>query len=505
MMLFGRHTLPLLVLAMVTTSSRIAAEERAQEIIFDLTGNEYIYVGGSSSAIDPKTNECHTVNEAISQPLHPACLPDPFNTLCAINAGKIKEHWKQNFEKSKSLITKFDKVFESVKAQLETELGRPGDHLNDQQFLKNWNTELDRRINTAVIADNEAEVKDHVKKAAAIYSQMLRESKLPTHITDTLIHYIEACSANPVLRLIDNVEGTQFDSATQLNAFMPGAGWKLNYDEPKENKQLVIDPASSTACSVILYGRAWNDCAEGSASCYQTLFHEFAHLMNTCSIRNMVLTGENYFNWFEKNVTLPKIPVTNKVLQHTYEVLKKRTECLEELSHPHEGLEDDGSPIQNDSGFDAARCTGEKQKAYPSQWSESESDFWGASALATYLRSMPEPERRKIFAESVAQWCEGVQAHERVPPSKYLAYVTSKLTPKPPEPTSVTQPKTASKSRIPPWNDSHQDWSVRVNRNILRNADLRDTLGCVVSSKRSILTDIPVSCSPKGFQYRLFP
>jgi hypothetical protein len=129
-------------------------------------------------------------------------------------------------------------------------------------------------------------------------------------------------------------------------------------------------------------------------------------------------------------------------------------------------------------------------KRYPSQWEEAEADFWGATALGLWLETEKNLMLRKKKANDlVARLCLE-KGHElgRDPEEE------SRRSRKAPDP-SKCEEMPASGYELPDLKTSeeepHQHQRVRLNRNYLRNSDLRRALGCPITD-----ADVAVECSP---------
>jgi hypothetical protein len=503
--------------------------------IADFVSNEWIYVGGVSSAIQTDKPDCGPPAKGLADPLLPACIPDPFDALCAINAEKVKARWKSVRDRTSILTQAIEKAFEANRGAVDRAIGRLEDHKGHPEFLAKWKAELDSRIRQSLAKSISSgglgadSVIRNVAKAREYFETMLSESRLPPALLKSLVHHIRQCTEKPELNVM-NLQSKEYAvDVERYNMSSPSYRWYLQFGLLKDHS-LDLSPTGS-GCSVQLTGEAWMDCMDGSDSCYQVLFHEFSHYMNSCVLRTMLLvekTGTS--TWMRKYSA--GIQETENLLGRSYSLLKERSECLREISDPKEALFDalEKKPEGEWATLQPERCADTSDSRYPAmqylaQWNEAEADFWGASAQAVHLRSLTPEQRRKSFGESIAMWCSHARRDHDNYENKYSRFMLdSSVDFQPPisrqnlESTrgdgvgagglTKTEGGLAPHSRYDkpkPWFDPHQDWKVRVNRNILRNSDLREVLGCAGSTNRSAFTAIPVTCSPMGIVRRLIP
>lgn len=230
------------------------------------------------------------------------------------------------------------------------------------------------------------------------------------------------------------------------------------YGQEARNAKIQSEIPSMDKCTLELSAKTWRECAAASPICYQMLFHELGHLMDPCSY-----------------LPFPAVHGLGSALLESTECLSGLAELQLALpnacgrSHaPYDG-------IPQHCGFGAA-------STHPSQWKEASSDFWGASALATYLtRKFPDSrERARAFARVSAQWCLEASLSPPVKPEASGGSCESQI-----------REDYRANAQAP--HSEYLEFKARFDRNALRNADLRKALGCRLSE------EVPTACSPLGY------
>jgi hypothetical protein len=348
-----------------------------------------------------------------------ACDPDPFGSLCASYGPRAKVRWKATREESKRMVQRLSEVFNRLKPLVDKKVGKLGGrdvHGEGEELFHRWKSEMDGRIEkeltggTAKDRETTREVKFHVMRAFGIFKTALDESQLPAPVVSSIAEYIQGCVREPLLVFSSGGDEGSDGIETLLGMYSVGApiyGWKVDFATTGMDQRVAIRSRDSQSCSLRLTGQGWIDCARGSPSCYQTLFHEFSHYMNACAFLDMYLSGKSAFS-------NPSPPVQRSLdsLKGSYDLLRGRSECLKEIAAPSVPkdalMQFMGAQPQGDwATLQPERCRDGTQRGlpaprFPSQWNEAEADFWGATAYAVYLRQLPLAERQAVFGESVA-------------------------------------------------------------------------------------------------------
>ncbi|MGZ3697184.1 MAG: hypothetical protein ACXWPM_06020 [Bdellovibrionota bacterium] len=288
-----------------------------------------------------------------------------------------------------------------------------------------------------------------------------------------------------VLKSYSNVIDRTFSSADAgfLNRILTECFLDFDFDESGEGSGLNAEsrpPGSlgyqrdiwiqEKSCGVRLTPEAWRACANKDPLCFFSLFHEAGHYLNSCNFTVATHAPGSYFGpvipWQRvvknpSNAFASDFQVDKAYLGYLGEGLFRRTECLKDISDPKMGNQKSSElsslhpgkkmpPFPPDTWI--SRCNVNSTEL--AQWDEAEADFWGATALADYMKQIPAKLVTPTFISAMLSQCLNAGP---------------------------------SKSRE---NDPHQEWSRRFNRNFLRNYDLRSVIGCHADFETAAL------CSP---------
>ncbi len=225
-------------------------------------------------------------------------------------------------------------------------------------------------------------------------------------------------------------------------------------------------------------------CIKGESFCRSILFHEFGHFLHACDY-------------------LVDISTTNKKIEAFQTDLMEATECLTVTSNPRRGPETQCFPM--DLGKLSTlenRCRSDN---LPTQWQEAEADAWGATALSDYFKSqIPNlRERNDQTLKALEMSCLFKFSSQVSPPSKLSRaihhYVLPPLCRQGSFMVGLAAGVLDSALTEKAW-DPHQKWAFRMNRNFLRNTDLREALGCSPDNPA-----IGATCAPGNATYLLLP
>ena len=155
-------------------------------------------------------------------------------------------------------------------------------------------------------------------------------------------------------------------------------------------------------CSLGLSNKMLIECAEGSAVCFGTLFHEFGHMLNSC--RYLVANQLKVTHWWE--FSSPYFSPEDEALG---EALERVGQCYTKkgISSPHFGIVNTCESKNQLSDDLRSRCGIENDRDHPSQLLEAQADFWGAAAFSLWLnQNHKSPDgRRHGFIDFAGQWC----------------------------------------------------------------------------------------------------
>jgi len=364
---------------------------------------------------------------------------------------------------------------------------------NDQNY---WMKHLDQ-AEKALSLNGEIKIPPLVRKEAQAtvnesvehFLKMLRASRVLQSDLPTLEKVIRTCTSRlstlPMVRF-QGVISAQIHPDNLLDIELLEPGTKINPTAAVQSQD----------CELRLSARFMVECAERTPACYWLLFHELSHMLDSCRYLTQSKLAENSLKFVE---TEKPGPVQRPELESVIEgirmnqaissriglAIQDATSPLEVLSQPRNAVPNRCTKAHSWSQLHQERCGKDSAKQFPTQWAEAEADFWSASAFAVWLESKhPETKLRKRAFKEVAYFmCEesGFKEEEISPNLESLAAKSKKCEI---QANRAVQPATG-------WS-SHPPTPKRFNRNLLRNADLRNALGCKLSS------DIPMAASPLG-------
>ena len=338
-----------------------------------------------------------------------------------------------------------------------------------------------------------------MKKAGDLFIQVLNRST-------TLRPIEKSAIGSAVRRCSEKISwgGGSSGSYNGYNATMSNLRREISSNNfLKENTAPnLLEAALSESCEIRIANDTEYACLLDEPVCYQTLFHEFGHLLNSCLF---ISIDEAFYRFSEldphpqdvmqkrerENPNMARL--ARRALKLGNELIEDYS-CLGNLSHPQSAIPNRCSSRYSDSI--RAHCDPNVFAGVPRalpEWDEAEADFWAASAFALWLEQQsPDPaQRRTIALRMVASTCATNKQKAR---EERLSQIYT-------EPESnggcYSQPKAGYAESAPvrskkDLTDVHQDWATRINYNYLRNSDFRRTIGCALS------LEIPLSCSPRG-------
>ncbi|MGK5082149.1 hypothetical protein WDW37_02505 [Bdellovibrionota bacterium FG-1] len=446
---------------------------------------------------------CPAVPAPPPVPLAELCEPDPYEKLCENIPPEVVRRQKE--------LTKFaqavDQQVEQFITHVETahQKSPTSKKLNEEEQEK-WKTHHRLLMLAEIEKPQKSKVLQTLKKAKELFMTAIGKRKYlhPKELA-VLGQYLEGCAKNP---------GLWNQGPERHN------GWNKSFREwnnPLGEAQLLEAeddklPVGSTGatCKLYLNPMTWRECAEGTEVCYFYLFHEFAHSLNSCLFLKNQKSAQAYKKEASEDFTdrfqafrAQFLKKTEKHDDDMTRLLIQSTACLEILSAPHDAIPN-ACPREQTRLDDLLqkRCSVGALSPYPSQWEEAEADFWAGTALAQYFESQANLDlgaKRKVFQRIATSWCidDSAQPFSTPSPTETPLDIYEEASQ---EPSCEDLPANPKMTLPPKWGDSHQDTTVRFNRNFLRNSDLRRALGCSTTSPA-----VAMSCSPLGKKQSWLP
>ena len=373
------------------------------------------------------------------------------------------------------------------------------------------------------------EVQKTVNGLVDVYVKMLRQSSLLS-VDDVNIMEakVRSCSANVKLEGAGNIL-----IVGPLNAwvhsepdFAPTGDYFHSTFEGTFHKTRKVNVIKDDplACQLTLSPQTWERCSTGDIFCAMSIFHELTHMIDSCGMLDQAKNaeflakqywhGEQHVQLFEKQ---------KEAAISLADALIESSACLEQISKPNFTILDACGKKEKTPSIETrllSRCGfvfGKSGRYYmrPPEWEEAEADFWGASAFANYLterfptasirkervradlrvrcaNSAHLRSKEKTVKDAVSSFLNG---SSKVVPENYF----NKNTKCSGRPDPITWKNAVKNGVVVLSDDTHQPWGARINRNYLRNADLRKALGCSLSK------EVPFACSPLGYSKSILP
>lgn len=345
----------------------------------------------------------------------------------------------------------------------------------------------------------ESAVRERVAEAVETFNRMLQgSSRLTLEQKQALQNIVKGCESG--------IELQQFPFGRRNGEEV---SWLRDrqYSSPEYLERVrrgqVAAQAGMVSCKISLSLDNWMDCAENRPTCFDQLFHELAHSINTCALaaysdisaKAAADAGDlNYEDSLTKETTLARAAETYGDLART--VLQGNRFCLTAISNPRTAVRSEcAAPDFQRFGFPDGYCRNDEMPDFPSQWNEAEADLWAASALAEWLTQKPAnrgfQDRRGAMSEIMGGLCldEKRPINDSFdPPAKDEP---------PARCSTVSAVPGVNTSRMKSWL-AHQSYTLRYDGNYLSNSDLRAALGCSFEQAR-----VPATCSPRDSKFHV--
>ncbi|MBI3555980.1 MAG: hypothetical protein HY074_06940 [Deltaproteobacteria bacterium] len=454
----------MLLLGVLGLFSPASAEE-----LLDLTPY-FMFEGKVSLRSHGARERCDFASSAAADPVPLICKPDPYAGLCKANRQLVN-----------AKLASYKKYVES------RIVGKSADE------VAKFKSELESRRPDVVAM---------IEKAKPYFEQTLK-AYLGLENYQEFIGKMMKCVDHPAIEI---------DTAWNMHM---SRGWNLAPIEARTrrhldaDKQVVVTRGKShgdvfnplaesfNGCSLTMTPWSWLECANGETDCMIVLFHEFGHLLNSCHFERL---GEMSEQISGNQIVAGVENFLARQGSEVARVIRDNNRCLQTLSAPKYAVPDkcDHSDGLSDSYLKHCGRDETFQYHWPSQWVEAEADFISASATATWFKEakLGTLERTKIITDYAVDFCvreqltaEGgntkkasspglLEAGEYKPILMAKGYTRS----------CSESPRTPMKQE---WR-THQSYPLRINRNLMRNFDLRDAIGCQPDPA------VPVTCSPTG-------
>lgn len=489
----------LLVLSLLSLTAQAAPQEVLEPFSID-------------AALTPPTS-CNPPAEAQS-PIPVACLPDPFEQLCITATPEIEKLARDTEARAQQNAKNFDRFFDEGIASAEKNVGSLRKK-HDFEFGRRYFRHAWNHVRESFTRGTEAKVKGVVLEAMDVFLETLKNSPILTADEKKDIEAVlRRCTDKPVLDV--STVGSR-NASVELNTEMKAFLRELSQDAIEEGRYVHIHPRAGMGCALGLSDKQWMDCVDRNPLCFEVLFHEFGHILNSCNFLSMAHESSRIKAGLQQDDSNPlafaamrrALKISEEEMQSLGNALVRSTDCLSTLSEPKD-------PLPNDCDLEGKipapfkqRCGAGSLEKFPTQWREAEADFWGASALANWVKKLPNQKDRNDYFNSIAaQWCleerAGFKSNRTSKPlsqkGQQLIREYNELMNSQKQACEATPSRTLARPLPQPWIDPHQSLARRFNRNYLRNSDLRDALGCGYFPGQ-----ITESCSPRGVRKRLIP
>ena len=450
-------------------------------------------------------------------PIPTLCQPNPQEANCTQVPGAFHERFQKIDQEALKQEDEFYEKFRKVNRESYDRHSRTlqGDALQSAIY-----GDIQKLVDAFFAAKKMDRFRDVVRATARHFRLTLEGAQgLGPEEKKVLLAMIAPCEKevliDPIIgRGVDKQVPGQFN-ATSWNKYPTSAKTYLHQIGSLYERGTRLTPiAQTSSCFITATSKMIDLCQEVTPECVYVFAHEIAHRVNSCnfmeSSRRFLVQSRNQIqsegDGYDRD-RLAAARVHQESARRLYETTVGLTSCLDTLSSPKSGtinscLPPDDGPWRPDPLL-RSRCEYGTVPAQASQWSEAESDLWAASVLATYFEKSAMSQRERHSAMSRVNWffCEehatlAARKGERDwrvhfdragldEKPRHLVEVKSNVSPSPTCRDLPLDTTLAGQS----WYD-HQDWSVRFNRNLLRNHDLRRALGCEPSA------EVPTTCSP---------
>lgn len=456
-------------------------------------------------------------------PIPTACLPDPHSLICGSIERPVLEKARRLETRLRPYHDRLGQATDQAVAATIRELGpipAPGAS-GRARYRRRFAEAIARQLGPAAfnlnldlfkdLTPSRAQVAANVNRARGIFLRALGRANGLGPDQRRILERVLSCVRNPQIKgfdternaaifkplrtgqvadraheqLGDGMDLVLTDGLTAGDFFANGSGFRRR-----------VNPllASVGGCMVLLSAKTWIDCAEGGPACFTTLFHEIGHLVTSCTYRDLAARARDTSAELTYGSGATRVMgFLSRQADSLASALEDNASCLATLSSPREAILNGCDGPEGTSSRIRSRCGLGAHHGYPSQWNEAEADFWGATATALWLEETyadPAARAHAIY-ESTAQWCaDSTLEHARPRPTHPDVKRANALLE---EPEDCEREFAAARApAVAAWKDPHQDWATRINRNVLRNDDLRRALGCPSRP------EVPMSCSPRG-------
>lgn len=469
------------------------------------------------------------------------CEPDPAQKLCR----NIPEH---SLKRAEHLHIEQNKILRALEAALDKRLTP----LIEEWRVKHgkYPSKDEEKILLAKAhkkARSEFEKIIQKKKGKAFIEKLLKafittlksSLVLSKNEVTTLQNVIQKCSNNVKIdRYSQFIErktrllGDGHYSFTRNGFFEVGdaTDFEDRISELKRKRVNVVNEGFP-ACGLRLSLKTWQDCADENAMCAETVLHEMGHMIQSCGFYKIAYQAEKqalkaelaYGNSDTLASRRSFFSAQTKAAKILAELIVDSAECLRKISSPNDSIPNACKKKVVSGSIEEmmrSRCDLDPIgfggfNSHQSQWNEAEADFWGASALAIYLtKTHHSPnDRQSAFADVITQFCADIKLETRIASQRDPLFAASAQDPLQASAATVSlafdesdctlnpNPKIwakyqKQKNKSSPNAGKYQSLGIRLNRNYLRNSDLREAIGCSLSEK------VPVACSPRGIIHK---